>query len=196
MKILVLNGSPRKNGMVASILKAIVEPIAKEHIVEWVDVSKLKMKFCIGCMACREKERCILPDDDAHIFGKKIQEADALVIGTPTYWGNMTAPLKVLFERNVPVFMGESSKGIPIPRQKRKKAIIVTACTTPWPFNFILPESRGALRALKEVLHYGGYNIVGSIVKPGSKKSREISVLLEKKIIKCSRKMVSNKKFI
>jgi multimeric flavodoxin WrbA len=47
-------------------------------------------------MACREKETCILPEDDAHIVGKKIQDADALVIGTPTHWGNMCAPLKLL----------------------------------------------------------------------------------------------------
>ena len=126
-------------------------------------------------MACREKDTCILPEDDAHIVGKKIQDADGLVIGTPTHWGNMCAPLKLLFDRNVPIFMGESPKGIPIPRQKGKRAVIVTACTTPWPFNFILPESRGAIRAVREVLHYGGYKIVGTISKPGSKKNKEIS---------------------
>jgi multimeric flavodoxin WrbA len=71
-------------------------------------------------MACREKETCILPDDDGHVVGKKIQDVDALVVGTPTHWGNMCAPLKLLFDRNVPVFMGEISKGVPVPKQKGK----------------------------------------------------------------------------
>jgi multimeric flavodoxin WrbA len=181
MKILVLNGSPRQSGTIASLLKAVTEPLSAEHEVEWIDVCKLNMKFCKGCMVCREKETCILPEDDAHIVGKKIQDADALVIGTPTHWGNMCAPLKLLFDRNVPVFMGESPRGLPIPQQKGKKAVLATACTTPWPFNFLLPESRGALRALKEVLHYGGYKVVGSVVMAGTKKGREIPGRLVKK---------------
>jgi hypothetical protein len=159
----------------------VVEPLAAEHEVEWIDVCRLTMQYCTTCMACREKETCILPEDDAHRVGKIIQGADALVIGTPTHWGNMCAPLKLLFDRNVPVFMGESPKGMPVPRQKGKRAVIVTACTTPWPFNFILSQSRGAVRAVREVLHYGGYRIVGTIVQPGTKKSKEISSSLRLK---------------
>ena len=181
MKIVILNGSPRKTGTVATLLKAVAAPMSTPHETEWIDVCRLDMKFCTACMACRDKGTCVLPEDDAHRAGKKIQEADALVIGTPTHWGNMCAPLKLLFDRNVPVFMGESPRGMPEPRQKGKRAVIVTACTTPWPFNFILPESRGAIRAVKEVLHYGGYKLVGTISKPGTKKSKEIaSSLIEK----------------
>jgi putative NADPH-quinone reductase len=191
MRVLVLNGSPRKNGTVFSLLKAITEPLSAEHDVEWIDVCKLNMKYCTACMACREKETCVLPEDDAHIVAKKIREADALVIGTPTHWGNMCAPLKLLFDRNVPVFMGESSGGMPVPRQKGKRAVIVTACTTPWPFNFILPESRGAIRAVKEVLRYGGYKIVGTITKPGTKKSREIASSLTTRAIRLGKKLVT-----
>lgn len=189
MKLLVLNGSPRKNGTVASMLKSVSDPISADHEIDWIEVCKLNMKYCTACMACREKEKCILPEDDAHIVGKKIEEADALVIGTPTHWGNMCAPLKLLFDRNVPVFMGESSKGMPIPRQKGKRAVVVTACTTPWPFNFILAESRGAIRAVKEVLHYGGYKIVGTITKPGTKKSKDISPSLTAKAKRLGEKL-------
>lgn len=174
MKILVLNGSPRKNGTVHSLLKAVTDKLRAGHEVEWVDVSSLNMKHCTACMVCRQKDVCVLPEDDAHVVGKKIRQADALVIGTPTHWGNMCAPLKLLFDRNVPVFMGENPKGMPVPRQKGKRAVVVTACTTPWPFNTILPESRGAIRAVREVLHYGGYKTVGTITKPGTKKSKEI----------------------
>lgn len=193
MKILVLNGSPRKNGTVSSLLRAVTESLPAGHEIEWFDVCKLNMKYCTGCMVCREKESCILPEDDAHIAGKKIQAADALVIGTPTHWGNMCAPLKLLFDRNVPVFMGESPRGMPVPRQKGKRAVIVTACTTPWPFNFIFPESRGAIRAVKEVLHYGGYKTVGTVTKPGTKKSEQISRSLMSKARRLGKKLIKIK---
>jgi hypothetical protein len=148
------------------------------------------MKFCTAYMVCREKGTCILPEDDAHIVGKKIQDADALLIGTPTHWGNMCAPLKLLFDRNVPVFMGESPKGMPEPRQKGKRAVVVAACTTLWPFNFIFPESRGAIRAVREVLHYEGYKVLGTITKPGTKKSKDISSSLKAKAKRLGEKLI------
>jgi multimeric flavodoxin WrbA len=190
MKVLVLNGSPRKKGTVAEMLRMIVEPISNVHEVEWIDVCKLHMKFCTACMVCREKDKCVLPEDDAHFIGQKIQNADALVIGTPTHWGNMCAPLKLLFDRNVPVFMGENPRGLPQPRQKNKRAIIATACTTPWPFNFIAAESRGAIRAVKEVLHYGGYKVVGTLTKPGTKKNPELSSSLIAKAKRLGKKLI------
>jgi multimeric flavodoxin WrbA len=181
MKVLVLNGSPKKKGTVATLLRAIAEGAQEKHELEWVDLYSLDMKPCIACMKCRPDKICVLPSDDAHIIGEKIKEAGALVIGTPTHWGNMSAQLKTLFDRNVPAFMGEKTSGMPIPRQKGKTAIIGTACSTPWPFNFIASESRGAIMAVREVLHYGGYKILGTVTKPGSKSKPGVSDrLLEK----------------
>ena len=182
---MVLNGSPRKKGTVATLLKAIADGAAERHEVEWIDVYDLKMKPCIACMKCRPDRECVLLEDDAHLVGRKIREAGGLVVDTPTHWGNMSAQLKLLFDRNVPVFMGEKVNGMPIPRQKGKPAVIVTACTTPWPFNFLAGESRGAIRAVHEVLHYGGYKILGKLAKPDSKKKPEIS----QKLLKRGREM-------
>lgn len=181
MRVLILNGSTRKEGTVSTLLKHVAEGLGGQNNVEWIDVCKLNMANCSACMVCREKRSCVLPEDDAHIVGRKIAEADALVIGTPVHWGNMCAPLKLLLDRNVPVFLEERPRGLPIPRQKGKMAVLVTACTAPWPFNFIFPVSRGALGAIKEVLHSGGYKVTGSIVKPGTKASTEISERLKMK---------------
>lgn len=175
MKILFINASPRAKGTVAKLLEGVRAGIAEDTLCEIINLYDHKIKPCSACMKCRETGNCILPEDAAHIIGEKIRGADALVIGTPVHWGNMSSQLKLLFDRNVPVFMGESRYGIPVPRQKGKPAVIVTACSTPWPFNFIAAESRGAVNAVKEVLHYGGYRITGVIVKPGTKKNPEIS---------------------
>ena len=188
MKVLILNGSPRKEGTVATLLKTLSDSMPEKCQIEWIDIYDLKMKPCIACMKCRPDGDCVLPEDDAHVTGQKIKSADALIVGTPTHWGNMSSQLKLLFDRNVPVFMGEEPNGFPIPRQKGKPAVIVTACTTPWPFNFIAAESRGAIHAVREILHYGGYKIVGKIVKPGTKKIPEISNRLLRKIRKIAQK--------
>jgi multimeric flavodoxin WrbA len=94
--------------------------------------------------------------------------ADALVVGSPDHWGNMSAPLKLLFDRNVSVFIDERGRRVPAPRQSGKRAAIVTACATPWPLNSILLESRGTIRAVKKILKSGGYTIVGAKAMPGA----------------------------
>ena len=138
MKVLILNGSPRKKGTTATLLHALADgasgagalPGGKE--IEWIDVCNLEIKPCRGCLRCRPAGDCILPEDDAHRVGRLIHETDALVVGTPTYWGNMSGPLKTLFDRLVPAFefFGE---GLPKPVQKGKRAAIVVTSAAPWP---------------------------------------------------------------
>lgn len=178
MKILVLNGSPRKQGTVATLLKAVAQGASAQQEVEWVEVYDLHMKPCLACMRCRPDHECFQAEDDAHLVGRKIKEADALIVGTPTHWGNMSSPLKLLFDRTVTAFVCEKPEGYPTARHKGKHAVIVTACTAPWPLNFILPVSRGALRAVKYVLGSGGYKILGQVVKPGTKFKPQISARL------------------
>ncbi|MDZ7815708.1 MAG: flavodoxin family protein [Planctomycetota bacterium] len=191
MKILVLNASPVKNGTVHTLLKAATEELAQEVDVEWVKVNDLEMANCVACMACRKKGECVLNKDDAHRVGRKMREADALLVGTPAYWGNMTAPLKCLFDRNVPVFLDESGGGFPKGRQKGKKAGLVTSCAAPWPFNFIFAESRGALRSVKKVLSGGGYRIAGTVTCAGSKGVKSVTDKLKRKAAAMGKKLTT-----
>ncbi|HPJ34028.1 MAG TPA: flavodoxin family protein [Spirochaetota bacterium] len=191
MKIVIINGSPRNNGTVSTLLKTIRRKISSEIETEFINLYDHSMKPCIACMKCRETGRCVLPEDHAHKTGERIRDADALIVGTPVHWGNMSAQLKILFDRNVPVLMGENRYGFPVPNQKGKPAVIVTACSTPWPFNFIAAESRGALNAVREVMHYSGYRIKGVIVKPGTRKNPEINRRLLKKAERTGRKISS-----
>ena len=121
MGVLILNGSPRKKGTVAMLLKNMSDAVSQKKEVEWVDVYDLEMKPCIACMKCRPDGECLLPEDDAHIVGRKIKAADGLIVGTPTHWGNMSSQLKVLFDRNVPVFMGKNPTAFPFPVKKESR---------------------------------------------------------------------------
>jgi NAD(P)H-dependent FMN reductase len=167
--ILFLNGSPRKNGVTATLLSIIAEEARSAGAeVEWVDVNKLSIRPCIGCLKCRPDKKCILPEDDGHRMGELIQRCSGLVVGTPTYWGNMSGTLKILFERNVPVFEYYElyTWRVPRPTQKGKKAAIVTSSLSPFPYNLLPSQGTGALRAVRIPLNAAGFDIRAQINVP------------------------------
>lgn len=150
--------------------------------VTFVHVSDLQVRPCIGCMKCRDSLKCCLPEDDAQKVLQAVKEADALIVGAPCYWGNLPGELKVLFDRMVYGMMGENSWGMPLPLHKGKKAIIVSTCTTPYPFNILYHQTRGVVRALKEILKWSGFKIVKTIERGGTKKHPELS---DKEMARC-----------
>jgi NAD(P)H-dependent FMN reductase len=167
--ILMLNGSPRKAGVTSSILKIIADEARSAGAeLKWVDVNNLSIRPCIGCLKCRPDKKCILPRDDGHYIGELIESCSALVVGTPTYWGNMPGPLKILFDRNVPVleYYELYTWRIPRPRHKGKKAAIVTASLSPFPYNVLPSQGTGALRAVRTVLNAAGFDIREQINVP------------------------------
>ncbi|WP_296321570.1 flavodoxin family protein [Treponema sp. UBA3813] len=188
MKILILNGSPRKNGKISRLLhtaeKALLE---KGDSVTFIDVSSIMFKPCAGCMACRSKGSCILPQDDAHSIAEEIKNCDGIIAGSPVYWGNINGQLKCLFDRLVASMMGESKLGLPLPLHKGKKAVIITSCTTPFPFNILAAQTTKAEKALKEILGYSGFKVTRKIRLAGTKGMKEVPESALKKARKCAK---------
>ena len=170
--ILILNGSPRKNGVSTRVLRAIEAGMSNDS-VEWVDVNDLAIKPCIGCLKCRPDKVCVLPQDDAHRVGELLRACTALVVGSPTYWGNVTGPLKLLFDRNVPT-LEYIDGGIPKPNHRGKKAVVVVASAAPFPFNLLPSQSGGAVRALRTVLRGSGFRIARTINVPNTRRSERV----------------------
>lgn len=172
MNVLMINASPRKRGNISLMMEAVrMEAEALGADVSLIQVSELQVKPCTGCMSCRTKQECVLPTDDAQRVLQLIRACDILVIGAPCYWGNMPGTLKLLFDRMVYGLMGESSKGFPLPLQKGKKAVLLTTCTTPYPFNILFNQSSGTVKALKEIMKWSGFKVTASIEKGGTRKS-------------------------
>jgi multimeric flavodoxin WrbA len=190
MKVLILNGGPRKKGATSTILNKISEGAAEKHVIDLVQVYDLKMKPCVGCLKCRPDKECVMPEDDAQIVGRKIKDADVVVVGSPTYWGNMTGPLKTLFDRNVTT-IGYFNGGLPKPNHKGKRAVIVTSSASPWPFNLISSQSGGAVRSIKTVLKGGGFKIIGVINMSSSKKKPEVPEKLLRQALSLGRRVLS-----
>ena len=170
MKLLILNASPRRSGnisLMAGTLKQEAERLGAE--VEEIWVQGLTVRPCTGCMACRSRHACVLPEDDAQRVLEKIKAADALAVAAPCYWGTMPGTLKLLFDRLVYGLMDENSLGLPLPLHKGKRCVLMGTSTTPWPFNILLHQSHGATRGMKEGCKASGFKIVATIEKGGTK---------------------------
>ena len=82
MNILMINGSPRKKGLISQMLGIMREEAEKRgDTVEMVYTNDLTVKPCTGCMACRKKEKCVLAEDDSQRVLKMMQQADAIIMG-------------------------------------------------------------------------------------------------------------------
>ena len=99
MKIVIINGSPRVNGLTAGILHTLERSLLTQGAeVEFYNLSELTMSQCRGCCTCYTTGRCVM-NDDAEKLSRLIESADGLILGTPTYASNVSGYMKVLVDR-------------------------------------------------------------------------------------------------
>lgn len=100
MKIIILNGSYRKNGVTALILNEMYQKLEAYPNVEvqFFNVADFNLKYCIGCCKCYKNGKCIF-DDVVEKLSKNIETADGIIIGSPTYASNVSGQIKVIIDR-------------------------------------------------------------------------------------------------
>lgn len=100
MRITIINGSPRKNGATAKILKEIKCRLETNNdvSVSYYDISSKPIQTCIGCMRCYNTGICHM-DDYAEELNASIKDSEGLIIGLPTYVSNIPAILKGYIDR-------------------------------------------------------------------------------------------------
>ena len=173
MKIIVINGSPRTNGLTASILHTIgSELMSSGNDVEYVDLADLDMAHCRGCCSCYRTGRCFM-DDGAERLSEKIRQADGLVLGSPTYASNVSGLMKDFIDRGHFVI---------------EQLLTDKRCIT-----VVTGENYGNKKAgkiLDDLVIYSGGSLCGSIaVKAPFNVSKELSDNVLRKISRASLKM-------
>lgn len=104
MNVLAINGSPRKNWNTAILLNKALEGAASQGAqAELIHLYDLNFKGCISCFACKVKNgksygKCAMQDDLTPVL-KKVEQADALILGSPIYFGNVTGEMRSFIER-------------------------------------------------------------------------------------------------
>ncbi len=102
MKVIAFNGSARKQGNTAILLNLVLDELKSEGIeTELYELSGKPIKGCIACYQCfkNKDQRCAVEDDIINECIEKMIEADGILLGSPTYFADVTAGTRALIER-------------------------------------------------------------------------------------------------
>ena len=100
MKVLLINGSPHKEGCTYTALSEVAAQLQKHEIeTEIFWIGNQPIRGCIDCRSCWGKGRCVFDDDSVNQCIQKIIQADGLVVGSPVYFGGIAGGLKCLLDR-------------------------------------------------------------------------------------------------
>jgi multimeric flavodoxin WrbA len=102
MKVVAFNGSARRDGNTAILIRRVFAELEKEGIAtELVQLSGERIRGCAACYACMKNKnrRCVIDDDIANTCIQKMAEADGIILGSPTYFTDVTSEMKALIDR-------------------------------------------------------------------------------------------------
>ena len=102
MKVLLINGSPRKNGNTFVALSEAAKTLEKHGLeAEIVHIGVKPVRGCIACGQCimKQLERCVFDDDICNRITEKLKESDALIVGSPVYYGQPNGSVLSLVQR-------------------------------------------------------------------------------------------------
>ena len=102
MKVVAFNGSAVKDGNTAILLKRVLSVLESEGLeTELIQLAGQQIRGCTACRTCfkTKDERCIITSDNLNLYIQKMKEADAVLLGSPTYFGMMSPEMKALIDR-------------------------------------------------------------------------------------------------
>ena len=131
MNVIAINGSPRKDCNTAKLLKKALEgAAAKGAETEIINLYDLDFKGCHSCFACKRKGgksygKCAVKDGITPVL-EKIAQADAVIFGSPIYFGNVTGELRSFMERLMFQYLVYDGKYTSLAPKKVKTACVYT----------------------------------------------------------------------
>ena len=137
MKVIAINGSPRKGWNTDTLLKKALDgAVSAGAETEMVYLYDLKFRGCVSCMACKLKKeprpnRCVLRDDLTDVLDK-VHTADAVILGSPIYFSEVTGEMRSFFERFLFQYLNYDDYIKPLSPKKRIGLV----------FTMNVPESR------------------------------------------------------
>ncbi|HEY3369802.1 MAG TPA: flavodoxin family protein [Prolixibacteraceae bacterium] len=151
MKVIGINGSPRKGGNTEIVLKTVFQELEKEGIeTELVQVGGKLVHGCTACLKCREIKdgRCHIKNDFINQLIPKMLEADGIILGSPVYFADITPEMKALMDVSGYVTRGNGH----LLRRKVGAAVVV--------------ERRGGAMHAFETLN--NFFLINQMIIPGS----------------------------
>ncbi|MFH1401782.1 MAG: flavodoxin family protein [Parcubacteria group bacterium] len=106
LRVLGISGSPRKKGT-NFMVKTVLEAMGCDY--ELINLKDKNIKPCTACRGCYKTHECIIKDDMQDIYDK-LRSANIIVLGSPTYFDNVTAQMKAFIDRCLPFYLSEKLK--------------------------------------------------------------------------------------
>ena len=132
MKVLIINGSPRPKGNTSIALAEIAGQLKKLGIEsEIVWIGNKPLRGCIACNTCKEKPgACTFDDDVCNNISAKMNDSDALIVGSPVYYGQPNGALMAIVQRmlysNGAAFRGKPAAAVAVCRRGGSTAAFQT----------------------------------------------------------------------
>ena len=123
MKALIINGSPRQKGNTSIALTEIAKQLEKLGIEsEIVWIGNKPVRGCIACNTCKDKPgACVFDDDVCNGISAKMNSSDALIVGSPVYWGQPNGAVLSIIQRafysNGAAFRGKPAVAVAVCRR-------------------------------------------------------------------------------
>ena len=102
MRVVAINGSPRKKGNTDLLLRTVLEPFTKAGTdIEFVELAGHAIRGCTACYICFHKQngKCVLTNDLVNDCIAKMAAADVILLGSPNYFTDVTSEMKALIDR-------------------------------------------------------------------------------------------------
>jgi len=102
VKVIGINGSPKAKGNTYQLIEIVFEQLKKEGIeTEIIHIADKALSGCRACMKCWEtkNEKCIISNDKINECVQKAKKADAIILGSPTYFANVSSEMKAFIDR-------------------------------------------------------------------------------------------------
>jgi len=151
MRVLAFNASPKPDGNTAILLGTVLSELKKEGIdTELIHIGGRPLRGCTACGQCSKTmdARCALPDDGVNGWIARIKEADGVILGTPTYFADVTSEMKAFIDRVG--YVCRSNNNL---LQRKVGAAVVTA------------RRGGAIHTFDTLNHFF---FIGQMIVPGS----------------------------
>ena len=151
MKVIAFNGSARKNGNTAILIREVFSELDAEGIgTEMIQLAGKTIRGCTACGKCykNQNKKCAVDNDCANECIEKMLEADGIILGSPTYFADVTAEMKALIDRAGYVARANSD----MLRRKAGAAVVAV-------------RRAGAIHAFDSINHFF---LISQMIVPGS----------------------------
>lgn len=102
IKVIAINGSPRKNGNTSILISKVFSTLNESGIkTEEIQLAGNAVRGCTACYICKKEKngKCVIQNDIVNLCIEKMKEADGIILASPTYFANVSAEMKAVIDR-------------------------------------------------------------------------------------------------